>query len=183
MGTRSNICRLNTDGSYTVIYCHWDGYPSGVGRTLYENYKTPVQVEALLALGDLSGLREEPGVKHPFEAPSRWLPAGGKIGFMEKINPRWTQYQAKYGRMCLAYGRDRGAADAMAKRYADYDHLSKMLEDAWTEWVYVYSVAEQKWFYTNNPSPTWFKCCGEQRQTEALTPAAWAEEDKEQANY
>ena len=33
MSTRSNIGIINADGSVTAIYCHNDGYPSGVGKT------------------------------------------------------------------------------------------------------------------------------------------------------
>ena len=38
MATRSFIGKLNHDGSITVVYCHWDGYPEGVGETLVKHY-------------------------------------------------------------------------------------------------------------------------------------------------
>lgn len=59
MATRSNIGILETDGSVNYIYCHWDGYPEGVGKTLTENYTTTEMVEALLSLGDISTLGED----------------------------------------------------------------------------------------------------------------------------
>jgi len=37
MGTRSVIARQTKDG-FTGRYHHWDGYPSGVGRTLHDLY-------------------------------------------------------------------------------------------------------------------------------------------------
>jgi hypothetical protein len=43
-----------------VIYTHSDGYPSHHGKILLEHYNTDPSVNALLALGDLSILRETP---------------------------------------------------------------------------------------------------------------------------
>ena len=56
MSTRSFIGKLNGDGSITGVYCHFDGYPDGVGLTLQEHYRDVAEVDALLALGDLSEL-------------------------------------------------------------------------------------------------------------------------------
>ncbi len=58
MGTRSNIGARQEDGTIKVIYCHWDGYPEGVGATLAEHYIDPVKVAALLNLGDISSLND-----------------------------------------------------------------------------------------------------------------------------
>ena len=60
MATRSLI-GVNLNSEITkIIYCHWDGYPSGVGKTLMENYTSPTAVDALLGLGDLSALASTP---------------------------------------------------------------------------------------------------------------------------
>lgn len=58
MATRSNIGILQDDGTIKAIYCHWDGYPEGVGTTLASYYTTREKVEALLNLGDFSSLGE-----------------------------------------------------------------------------------------------------------------------------
>ena len=59
MATRSFIARYNPDTEdYTAIYCHWDGYPTGVGATLKDNYSTSASVDALMKLGDISSLRD-----------------------------------------------------------------------------------------------------------------------------
>ena len=56
MATRSLIgVNLNSEITKT-IYCHWDGYPSGVGQTLMENYTSPSAINELMELGDLSSL-------------------------------------------------------------------------------------------------------------------------------
>jgi len=61
MATRSFIGKLNGDGSISGVYCHYDGYPDGVGMTLQEHYLSPEKVDELLALGDLSSLN--PGLE------------------------------------------------------------------------------------------------------------------------
>lgn len=90
MGTRSQIGILESDGSVTSIYCHWDGYVEHHGPILRDHYKTEEKVRALLAIGDISVLGAEIGEKHDFDA----APKG----------------------VCDAYGRDRGEESTEAKR-------------------------------------------------------------------
>ena len=56
MATRSTIALENADGTILQIYCHYDGYPTGVGATLEKHYNTPDKIKALLALGSVSVL-------------------------------------------------------------------------------------------------------------------------------
>ena len=88
MGTRSYIITANPKGDFTGIYCHWDGYPSHNGKILHENYDTQEKVETLIALGDLSSLRESPAC------------------------PEGHSYRTPVAGHCIAYGRDRGEAVA-----------------------------------------------------------------------
>ena len=60
MATRSRIAIENQDGTVTSIYCHHDGYLSGVGKLLKEYYTTQPKVEALIELGDISALDMTP---------------------------------------------------------------------------------------------------------------------------
>ena len=60
MATRSRIAIENQDGTVTSIYCHWDGYTSGVGKMLEKWYTTQAKVEALIELGDISSLDMTP---------------------------------------------------------------------------------------------------------------------------
>lgn len=57
MATRSYIAIKDKDNSYKGIYCHWDGYPSGVGVTLAEHYKLQDKVEELISKGSMSTLK------------------------------------------------------------------------------------------------------------------------------
>lgn len=60
MSTRGLIAIEDANGTCRAIYCHHDMYEKGAGIVLLENYKTKEDVEKLLALGDLSSLRETP---------------------------------------------------------------------------------------------------------------------------
>jgi len=163
MSTRANIIRENGDGSFDLIYTHWDGYPSHHGPILMKHYNTPERVDELLKLGDLSVLGREIGEKHDFD----WSIKAYQAGENRSEDPR--------DRMCNAYGRDRGEKDAGMMHLVDVAALEAYLENSWIEWVYVWNERQRKWYFTNNPSPVWFKCCGtEQRATAELTEEAIA---------
>lgn len=58
MSTRSFIgCRINRN-TILAIYCHMDGYLSGVGHTLFHNYKSLDKVRQLMELGCISSLSD-----------------------------------------------------------------------------------------------------------------------------
>lgn len=163
MGTRSNIVVEHKDGSFDMIYCHWDGYPSNNGRILLEHYQDPKKIAKLLALGDLSSLGPEIGIKDR------------RTDAYEKNIKRapYPEPYASYEKMCLAYGRDRGEKGTKVQHFKSGEEMAASVEESWTEWVYVFRASEGKWYYTNNPTPTWFKNCGtEQRMLEELTPEA-----------
>lgn len=69
MATRSFIGKQLPNGDIVGVYCHWDGYPEGVGKTLKAHYTDPIKVDALLTLGALSFLDAEVGEKHDFDNP------------------------------------------------------------------------------------------------------------------
>jgi hypothetical protein len=90
MATRARVGILESDGTVTSIYTHWDGYVDHHGPILRDHYKTEEKVRALMALGDVSSLGAEIGEKHNFDA----APDG----------------------VCNAYGRDRGERDCESRR-------------------------------------------------------------------
>jgi len=53
MATRSRIAIQNADGTFLSIYCHWDGYPSGVGQDLLDEHNSEQAARALMEHGDL----------------------------------------------------------------------------------------------------------------------------------
>jgi len=73
MATRSRIAIENQDGTVQSIYCHWDGYVSGVGKTLFNHYDRE-KLEKLIKLGDISSLGillEPTDPNHTFENPQK----------------------------------------------------------------------------------------------------------------
>lgn len=58
MSTRSAIARQNPDSSVDVIYCHWDGYLTGVGLELVGHYSTKAKLDRLIKLGNISTLED-----------------------------------------------------------------------------------------------------------------------------
>ena len=75
MATRSFICKSLPNNTIVGVYCHFDGYPSGVGATLANHYTTDERVTALLSLGSISQLhpRLVPnlGDTHTFDNPAK----------------------------------------------------------------------------------------------------------------
>lgn len=58
MGTRCLICVRREDGKVDAVYCHYDGYPSGVGATLMSYYLDKRLLKALIDGGNMSSLGE-----------------------------------------------------------------------------------------------------------------------------
>lgn len=113
MATRSFIGKALGDGRVQGIYCHFDGYPDGVGATLSESYTTLEKVDALLSLGDISCLGSEIGEVQNFDSP----------------NKGWT----------LAYHRDRGEPLSPNKFYSTVrDMLRCVMSDMGAEYCYVF---------------------------------------------
>ena len=111
MATRSLIGKLNSDGTITHIYCHWDGYPSHNGFLLQEYWDTPYKVDQLLALGDLSSLGKEIGEQQDFNG-SR--------------NRDW----------CMAYGRDRNQSNTGARTVSREDFFG---DEDYIDYFYLYN--------------------------------------------
>lgn len=75
MSTRSFICKSLPNNTIVGVYCHFDGYPSGVGATLSTHYTTDERVTALLNLGSISQLHPrlvpDLGDTHTFDKPAK----------------------------------------------------------------------------------------------------------------
>ena len=75
MSTRSFICKSLPNNTIVGVYCHYDGYPSGVGATLTTHYATDERVTALLNLGSISQLHPrlvpDLGDTHTFDNPAK----------------------------------------------------------------------------------------------------------------
>jgi hypothetical protein len=113
MGTRSRIGVMHGDKCKSV-YVHWDGYLSGVGRTLFGHYDS-AKANHLVALGDVSSLCwnvEIPeGVEHTFDAP-----VDGITSF---------------------YGRDRGETDVDFQVDHTFDEFLNRVDDCGADYYYI----------------------------------------------
>jgi len=118
MATRSSIGVLNIDGTVDAIYCHWDGYPEGVGRTLTQHWCDEQKINSLMALGSLSVLGSEIGEKHDFDA--RW----------DSGDPQST--------WCLAYGRDRGEHGTGHRVFTSFKEFVSEMSCSGCEYFYLW---------------------------------------------
>lgn len=67
MATRCIICRKVSPTLVRGIYCHFDGYPDGVGACLSRHYKNADKIDALISRGDIESLGPAPTRgTHPF---------------------------------------------------------------------------------------------------------------------
>lgn len=113
MSTRSNILARLPDGRWGRIYCHFDGYPTGVGATLAAHYVDPAKIAALIALGNLSSLDER---------------CDGAEGH---------SYAHKLPDQTVAYGRDRGEQGVGARYGASLEEVWPDT-DGWEEYLYIW---------------------------------------------
>jgi hypothetical protein len=58
MATRSTIALEFADGTVQQVYCHFDGYLSGVGAQLVSDYSNPFALRDLIDEGDMSCIGE-----------------------------------------------------------------------------------------------------------------------------
>lgn len=124
MSTRSAIIIENTDKTVAGIYCHFDGYLDGVGKTLLESYQDEAKVRELIALGDISSLGDRIGTKHDFSnAPD------GEVN---------------------AYGRDRGEDGCEPKTGANWRQVAGKIGH--NGYIYVWSTSDRAWMFARDES-------------------------------
>lgn len=117
MATRSTIAYKTAEGKIVAIYCHWDGYPAGVGKTLQENYQAAYKIGKLIHMGDVSSL-------------------GAEIGEQQDFDDRSTQKDE----WTLFYGRDRGEVDVGCK---EFETIAEWMEHYdWSDYYYLWNGRE-----------------------------------------
>jgi hypothetical protein len=129
MSTRSRIGLMLEDGTIKHSYCHFDGYPNGVGHTLVENYSEIEKVEELLSFGDMSFLSPKitPEGEHSFGNPEK--------------------------NVTVFYGRDRGESDVDSVTTSIDEYLSVKYSSC-IDYQYVFSGGHW-WVYDNNDKTGW----------------------------
>ena len=124
MATRSAIGILHSDETVIGIYCHYDGYPSHVGKVLFEHYGED-KLKELLSLGNLSSIGPEIGVSNDFE-------------FRDQ-------------NFCTFYGRDRQDQNAQAKVFSSIREF--MSHYNWSDYYYLYDMRLGTWLYAPSGRP------------------------------
>jgi len=129
MATRSTIAYVDENGYIHQVYAHWDGYLSGNGKLLQENYNTYEKVKELVSMGNISSLAENIGIQHDFDT-----------------------FDPAYSYMTTFYGRDRGESCPGPKVYCDFDDYERNYQSEEYNYLFndgVWSVFienKQEWF-------------------------------------
>jgi hypothetical protein len=115
MGTRSTIAVKHGD-RIKAVYCHWDGYIEHNGAILLEHYNS-AKANNLVALGDISSLREEIGLQHSFDLRA--------VEGSEEAT--WTTF----------YGRDRGEEGTEFKSFGSEAEWMDYYDGSGAEFYYI----------------------------------------------
>lgn len=96
MSTRSLIALHNPNGTYTSVYCHFDGYNHGhgVGPTLRAHYASKEHAEALVGLGDLSYIDTGSACAYHRDHGKDWA----------QVKPRHSAHEADLLKLAKASG-------------------------------------------------------------------------------
>jgi hypothetical protein len=122
-----------------AVYCHWDGYLEHNGSILQKHYASSSKVNNLIALGDISSLKQEIGEKHAFSKLE--VPMDGDA------------YDKLYGNMTTFYTRDRGE-DAPFKVFKDLKDAEEHY--TWSDYFYCFKYKKSddyqsgEWHYKKN---------------------------------
>jgi hypothetical protein len=125
MSTRSGIGMEREDGTVAGIYCHWDGYPAGVGATLQEHYLDAAKVAELVSLGNVQALG------HTLDP----RPAVSARTVVETLD----DLQAAREKFTTFYGRDCGEKDTGPGTYADVEGFRAGLRRSGVEFLYLFA--------------------------------------------
>ena len=128
MSTSAKIGMVLPDGRIKAISLSWAGRPSQAGTTLEERYKSPADIESLLALGNL------------FQLGTRPEPARNQM--VEKTT--------------VAYGRDWGFAGCDAVIFADKEDFEKKAKVQFYA-DYLYLFENGKWFVKGTGISSWIE--------------------------
>jgi hypothetical protein len=124
MATRSCIGIKHGD-RIKGIYAHWDGYLDHNGVILQEFYSNSVDVNKLVATGDISSLGATVGEKVDFD--TRWADE-------DYINVGRTHVAPQ----CIFYGRDREEKDTEFKSFGSEAEFVEYYDDCGVEFFYLF---------------------------------------------
>ena len=128
MSTRSYIAKKQPDETFKAVYCHFDGYPEGVGQTLVDSFTDENKVDKLLKLGSLSYLRDDIETQNNCKTfPIR----GNEIELKD---------------VTMAYHRDRGD-DLEINEFSNLETMLDYFDKSWGDYLYLF---ENVWLVKND---------------------------------
>ena len=93
MSTRSQIAVYNpTCREYTSVYCHFDGYPEGVGRQLLNDYNSTARALGLVDAGAMF----QPGQPYTGERARPATHHHGDVDFGDHMQRAWADYAYRW---------------------------------------------------------------------------------------
>jgi len=129
MSTRGCIARSTGEGTFKGVYHHWDGYPSGLGATLFQIYRTHFGRDLEAMLNFL--IDQHPAGWSTINNADFKLPAG----FQEPKYRQKRNDDADYskpiphGPICYCHGERHEEPSAITEE-----------DDCGMEWAYVFDV-------------------------------------------
>lgn len=128
MGTSATIAVVKSDGSVIQTSVHYDGYLSGVGKILLEEYTNQDRIELLVSLGEMSSLGK-------FITP--------EITALNPIEFQVHNYEHPMKDVTVYYGRDRGETGTEPEEYKDVQEFFDEMNDEEFNYLFI----EGKWIY------------------------------------
>ena len=96
MSTRCLIGRQVGKDIYRMVFCHYDGYLDGVGKTLLENYQDQSTLDELLEMGDMESLDNTIYRCHFYGRDNGWEPHACASRFMTLKNLKHQGISIEY---------------------------------------------------------------------------------------
>lgn len=123
MSTNSIIAVKQDDDQYETIYCHWDGYPTGVGASLLESYNSLELANQLVAGGDISSIAGQPdNVPKYYAKRGSW--GSSNWGSSADVDEPWEDVKPTNRTM---------------------EEIQKWAKDGFCEYVYLFEDGEWKY--------------------------------------
>ena len=122
MATRSAIAIKHGRNTIKSVSCHWDGYPEHNGRILQEYWFTPILINQLIEMGDMSSLGATIGKKVEFDATPEYIQ---------------NDFEMSISYQCVFYNRDRGENTSSGTFETEADFI-EYYDEAGIDYFYLF---------------------------------------------
>ncbi len=132
MSTRSCIARRTGEGTFQGVYHHWDGYPTGLGATLFRIYRRHFKKDLVAMLAFL--IEQHPAGWSTINNADFKLPAGYQEARYRKKRNGDDDYAKPipHGPICYCHGGRQEEASPVTQA-----------DDCGMEWAYVFDIEKR----------------------------------------